>query len=258
MAKVKDISNFINSIAPYDTKCQWDNCGILIGDEERQVNKIGYTLDLTSESLESAINEDVDLIITHHPIIFHPQKSFLKGNMAYELAFYGISAISVHTCFDCAKGGINDALCSILGIEDVNGVPSDESIVPMARIGALTNEKELTSIEFADLVSEKLGTTVSVVETERKIKKVAVCGGAGMDFFLSAVNMGADAYVTGEARHHELLMAKEMGVTLVIAGHFETENPAMAYLKKYIGDAFPDINSVLLKQSNPVKFITHS
>lgn len=258
MANVKDISNFINSIAPYDTKCQWDNCGILIGDEERQVNKIGFTLDLTKESLDSAINEGVDLIITHHPIIFHPQKSFLKGNMAYELAFNGISAISAHTCFDCANGGVNDALCSILGIENVAGVPNDECVVPMARIGTLTNEKELSSIEFADLVSEKLGTTVSVVESDRKIKKVVVCGGAGMDFFCDAVNMGADAYVTGEARHHELLMAKEMGITLVVAGHFETENPAMAHLKKYIDDAFPNIDSVLLKQSNPVKFITHS
>lgn len=258
MAKVKDISEFIDSIAPYDTKCQWDNCGILVGDENKQVNKIGFALDLTPETLRCAIDSNVDLIITHHPIIFNAQKSFLKGNMAYELAFHGISAISAHTCFDCAKGGVNDALCELMGLSDVLGVPGEDCIVPMARIGYLSCEKPLTSLELAHLVSEKLNTTVSVVETDREIKRVALCGGAGMDFYFDAVNMGADAYITGEARHHELLLAKQTGVTLIVAGHFETENPAMAYLKKYIEQGFTNVETMLLNQSNPVKYINHS
>lgn len=256
MATVKDISLFIDSIAPYSTKCEWDNCGVLVGDETKPVTKIGFTLDLTHETLKDGIDKGVDLIVTHHPIIFMPQKSFLKGNMAYELACHGISAISAHTCFDCAKGGVNDTLCELLGLKDVIGVEGEGCTVPMARIGNLN--EELTSFQLAELVSEKLETTVSVVDAKRKIKKVALCGGAGMDFFFNAVNMGADAYITGEAKHHELLMAKDMGVTLIIAGHFETENPAMANLKEYVSDAFPNIETVLLKQSNPVTFITHS
>lgn len=256
MATVKEISLFIDSIAPYNTQCSWDNCGILVGDENKAVNKIGFALDLTSETLEDAINNQVDLIITHHPIIFSPQKSFLKGDIAYELALSGISAISAHTCFDCAKGGVNDALCEILDIVNVQGVPSEECSVPMARIGDLALNQELTSFQFAREVSKKLMATVSVVETERKIKRVAVCGGAGMDFFFDAVKMGADAYVTGEMKHHEMLMAKQCGVTAIAAGHFETENPSMSYLKKYIDDEFLQIDTVLLKQSSPVKFVT--
>lgn len=255
MATVKDISEYINSIAPYNTQCQWDNCGVLVGDENKAVSKIGFALDLTGETLNDAIKNGVDMIVTHHPIIFKAQKNFLKGNMAYELAFHGISAISAHTCFDCADGGVNDALCDILEIKNSEGVPCAECSVPMARIGNLSFDKELTSLELAEFVNKKLDTTVSVVETDKKIKRVAVCGGAGMDFFFDAVNMGADAYVTGEIRHHEMLYAKEIGVTVIGAGHFETENPAMKYLKKYIDDKFPTLETMLLKQSKPVKFI---
>ncbi|MBR2893309.1 MAG: Nif3-like dinuclear metal center hexameric protein, partial [Clostridia bacterium] len=160
MVTVKAISDYIDSLAPYSTKCRWDNCGILVGDENKQVHKIGFALDLTDESLSDAIAKGVDMIITHHPIIFKAQKSFLKGNMAYELASHGISAVSAHTCFDCADGGVNDALCEIFGLTDVEKVPSEECIVPMVRIGNLCYENKLTSAQFAEIVSEKLGTTV--------------------------------------------------------------------------------------------------
>ncbi len=255
MVTVKDISDYIDSLAPYSTKCQWDNCGILVGDKNEQVHKIGFALDLTEETLKAAIKNQVDMIVTHHPIIFKAQKSFLKGNMAYELASHGISAVSAHTCFDCAEGGVNDVLCEIFGLTDVEKVPSEECIIPMVRIGNLDYDNELTSEQFAEIVSKKLSTTVRLIASDRKINRVAVCGGAGMDFFEDAVNMGADAYVTGDISHHEMLEAKALGVTVIAAGHFETENPAMAYLKKYIEEKFDDIETVLLKQSNPVKFI---
>ncbi len=255
MATVREISEYINTLAPYDTKCEWDNCGILVGDEAKEVKKIGFALDLTEETLGDAVKNNVDMIITHHPIIFKAQKSFLKGNPAYELASRGISAISAHTCFDCADGGVNDVLCEILGLSDIEKVPSRDCVVPMVRIGNLGFNNMLYSTEFAEYVSRKLDTTVRVIESDKEIARVAVCGGAGMDFLEDAIKMGADAYVTGDISHHQMLEAKALGVTVVAAGHFETENPAIVYLKKYIQNKFGDIETVLLKQSNPIKFI---
>ncbi len=255
MATVKEISEYINTLAPYDTKCEWDNCGILVGDEAKEIKKIGLALDLTEETLDDAIKNNVDMIITHHPIIFKAQKSFLRGNPAYELAFNGISAISAHTCFDCADGGVNDVLCEILGLGNVEKVPSRDCVVPMVRIGNLEFNNPLSSLDFAEYVSRKLETTVRVVQSDKKIARVAVCGGAGIDFLEDAIKMGADAYVTGDISHHQMLEAKTLGITVVAAGHFETENPAMTHLKKYIQNKFSDIETILLKQSNPIKFI---
>lgn len=255
MVTVKEISDYINTLAPYNTKCEWDNCGLLVGDESKQVAKIGFALDLTEETLSDAIKNKVDMIVTHHPIIFKAQKSFLKGNMAYELAYHGICAVSAHTCFDCAEGGVNDVLCEMLELSDVEGVPTEECSEPLVRIGTLGYDNLLTSEGFAKIVAEKLGTTVRLVEADKGISRVAVCGGAGMDFIFDAVKMGADAYVTGDMSYHEALDAKSMGITVVAAGHFETENPAIAYLKKYIEEKFSDVETVLLKQSTPIKFI---
>lgn len=252
MIKVKDISEYINKIAPYETKCEWDNCGILVGNSESGVKKIGFALDLTSETLESAKKNEVDLVITHHPIIFKAQKNFLEGNMAFELAKSGINAISAHTCFDCADGGVNDVLCELLEIKDFKGVESAECAVPMARIGTV---EETEPEEFAKKVAQALKTTVRFVGGERKIKKVAVCGGAGMSFLDDVIFAGADAFVTGDISHHEMLEAKERKITVVAAGHFETENPAMPALEKRIKTKFPELETVLLSQSNPVRFV---
>lgn len=252
MVTVKDISDFIDSFAPYDTRCEWDNCGVLVGDKEKEVKKIGFCLDLTKETLKDACEKGVDMIITHHPVIFKAQKSFLKGNMAFEAAFSGVTVLSAHTCFDCAEGGVNDVLCDILEIKNVIGVPCEECTVPMVRIGDVEKQG---SLEFARKVSQKLGTVCRVADGNNEIKKVAVCGGAGADFIDDAIKMGADAYVTGDMSHHEFLDAKEKGITVIAAGHFETENPAMVALMKKVSDNFSDIETVILKQSNPVKYI---
>ena len=253
MVTVKNISDYINVIAPYNAKCEWDNCGILIGDKTKEVKKIGFTLDMTSEVLDDAVKNDVDLIITHHPIIFRAQKNFLKGNLAYDLAVSGISAISAHTSFDCANGGVNDVLCDLLGIINPVGVPDEECPVPMARIGDI---EPMNSEDFANKVADVLGTVCRVADGERLIKRVAVCGGAGPDDFLfTSAKMGADAIVTGEIKHHIFLAAKEMGITAIQAGHFETENPAVNALKKYIENEFKDVECILLKQANPTKII---
>ena len=253
MITVKNISDYIDFIAPYNTKCQWDNCGVLVGDKDKEVRKIGFTLDLTSEVLADAKENNVDLIITHHPIIFRPVKNFLKGNLAYDLAVSGISAVSAHTNFDCAMGGVNDVLCELLGITNSKGVPDEECPIPMARIGDI---KPMNSSDFAKKVADVLGTVCRVADGENIIKKVAVCGGSGADdLIFTAAEMGADAVVTGEIKHHIFLAAKEIGITAIMAGHFETENPAVSALMKYIKNEFEDVECILLKQSNPTKII---
>lgn len=250
---VKDISDYIDSIAPYNTKCDWDNCGIIIGNGNADINRIGFCLDLTEETLNQAVRQKIDLMITHHPVIFHAQKSFTNKDIVFKAALKGINIISAHTCFDCAQGGVNDVLCEIFNLKDSVKIESDECIAPMVRMGSLENV--MTSEELAHFVSQKLNTTVRLVSGVGEIKKVAVCGGAGMSFLGNVLSAGADAYITGDISHHEMIDAKEKGLCVVAAGHFETEYPAMSSLMKYVQKEFSNIDCVLLKQSNPVQFI---
>jgi putative NIF3 family GTP cyclohydrolase 1 type 2 len=123
----------------------------------------------------------------------------------------------------------------------------------MARIGRVN---KISSVDFASFVAEKLATTVRFVDAENEIERVAVCGGSGMSFLDDVISMGADAYVTGDISHHEMLDAKDKGITVIAAGHFETEYPSMYALKNYVAKEFSDVETVVLLQNNPVKFIS--
>lgn len=252
MINIKSVSEYLDSIAPYKTQCDWDNCGLLVGNAENVVEKIGICLDLTRETLEDAIKNGCNLIITHHPVIFSPKKTFLSGDLVYEAAVRNISIISAHTCFDCAENGVNDFLCEALEIKNAVGVENDECVVPMARIGDV---EEISPVELAKKISRALSATVQLVDCEKPIKKLAVCGGSAMSFFEDVVAAGADAYLTGEFKHHMLLEAKERGVTVFVAGHFETENPSLINIKKSLESKFEGVEAILLKQSPPVIFV---
>lgn len=251
MPFVNDIYEYLNTVAPFENKCSWDNCGILVGDSNKAVRKVGFTLDLTAETLNKAINESVDLIVTHHPVIFRPQSNFLAGNVAYEAAVNGISIISAHTCYDCAEKGVSHILAELLGLKNITEVETEEqpSCVRMGTVDT-TNAEDL-----AVLVAEKLGTTVRLASAENTIKTVAVCGGSGGDFIYDAVKAGADAYISGDFSHHHFLAAKETGMTIIAAGHFETENPSVIPLMNKVTENFKGITAVYLEQENPVKFI---
>lgn len=249
---VKDIAAFINTVAPYDTQCSWDNSGMLVGDPEKEVTCVAFALDLTKRTLAMAKEAGAELLVTHHPVIFHEKKNLLAGDPVYALCQSGLAAISVHTPWDCAKGGVNDVLCGLLGLQNVRGIPSDEGPVPMARIGEIA---PCSPEAFAKKVAAVLGTTVQLVPGKDEVRTVALCGGSAMDFFFDAVALGADAYLTGEAKHHELLLAADCEKTLVVGGHFATEFPPMAALQQKVQAAFPTLRTVLLDQPYPVRFI---
>ena len=252
MAKVTDVLNFLDGEIPFKNKYEWDNCGLLIGDENAEINKIGFTLDLTKRTLQTAIRNGVNLIITHHPAIFHPQKNFLKGNVIFEAAVNNISVISSHTCYDSAKGGVSEILAERIGLKDIRIVETEEKPY-CVRIGKID---AVSPGEFAQIVAERLDTTVRFTEGKNLIKTVAVCSGSGGDFVSDALKAGADAYVTGDISHHHFLIGEETGLTIIGAGHFETENIAMKPLMQRINNKFGDIETMELSQKNPVVYVS--
>lgn len=246
---VNEVFEYINSIAPFEKQCEWDNSGLVIGDKNSETEKIGIVLDITEEAVKYAAENGINLIVSHHPVIFRAVKTVLADDPAYLLIKNGISAICAHTSLDVAKGGVNDALADKLGFK--NAVPlSENGETEMVRVAETS---ELSGRQLAMLCAEKLSTGVTVADSGNIIKKVALCGGAGADFMHDAANAGCDAYITGEAKHHEFLDAKAMGITLIAAGHFETENPVVSVLAEKIRNNF-DCEVEIIPQKSPVKY----
>ncbi len=246
---VKAVYEFINEIAPFEKQCEWDNSGLIVGDPDAEVKKIGVVLDITLDAVKYAAENGINLIVSHHPVIFNAAKAFLVNNPAYQLARSGISAICAHTSLDTARGGVNDALAAALGFE--NAVPlSETGETEMIRVAEIS---ETDAENLSRLVADKLSTGVTVADGKKAIKTVALCGGAGGDFMHDVAAAGCDAFITGEAKHHEFLAAAEAGLTLISAGHFETENPVIAFLAETLRNNL-ECEIEIIPQNSPVKY----
>lgn len=246
--KVKDILSFIDSVAPFDTQESWDNSGFLIGDPEAEVTKAALSLDVTIETVGLATQAGAQLLISHHPVIFEARTWLHPGDPAYEAVRAGLSVICAHTCLDSAEGGVNDVLAKLIGLENVRPLPLEGTCVPMVRVGE--TEKPLTAKELALRVKAAVGGRLAVAAGTDEIKTVAVCGGAGGSL-AKEIRGKADALVTGELKHHNLLFAHDAGMTLIAAGHFETEAPVMTALYEKLKENFKQIDFELLKVSSP-------
>lgn len=244
MAKVKDFYGYLNSIAPFETQEDWDNSGMLVGDMNAEVKKAAVVLDITHEEIKKAKAIGADLIISHHPVIFNPIKSVTKGSVPYELVASSINALCCHTPLDIADGGTNDSLAELLGI---NVTRADD---PILRLGTV---EPTTAQELAGKIANTLNTKVRYADTGKTIKKIAICTGAGCSLIEAAGEI--DAFITGDASHHNFLDCVQAGITLIAAGHYETEIIVVPVLVKKLQAQFPDIEIIDSKQENPIKFI---
>ncbi len=244
MAKVKDFYDFLNSIAPFETQEDWDNSGMLVGDMDAEVKKVAVVLDITHEEIKKAKAIGADLIISHHPVIFNPIKSVTRGNVPYELVASSINALCCHTPLDIADGGTNDSLAKLLGIE----VTRTED--PILRLGTV---EPTTAENLAGKIAKTLNTKVRYADAGKTIKKIAICTGAGCSLIEAAGEI--DAFITGDASHHNFLDCIQAGITLIAAGHYETEIVVVPVLVKKLQAQFPDIEIIDIKQENPIKFI---
>lgn len=244
MAKVKDFYGYLNSIAPFETQEDWDNSGMLVGDMDAEVKKVAVVLDITHEEIKKAKAIGADLIISHHPVILNPIKSVTRGSVPYELVASSINALCCHTPLDIADGGTNDSLAELLGIE----VTRTED--PILRLGTV---EPTTAENLAGKIAKTLNTKVRYADAGRKIEKIAICTGAGCSLIEAAGEI--DAFITGDASHHNFLDCIQAGITLIAAGHYETEIVVVPVLVKKLQAQFPDIEIIDIKQENPIKFI---
>ncbi len=244
MATVKEVYKFIDIIAPFSTQEEWDNSGLLVGEENKEVSRILFALDITSDVLNQAINSNAELIITHHPIIFKPVSNILSDSLLYKLIENGISIISAHTNYDKAADGVNDILCKVIGATKYEKV--EDTCLNIAYF-----ENSVFSDDFALYLRGKLGGVVRHNSLEKKVSKIAVCSGSGSDYLSLAKELNCDALLTGDASHHAFLDASEMDIALFACGHFETENIAIKPLAERISNEF-NIECIIAKQNTPI------
>lgn len=262
MPSVNDVLLHIDNRYPFCTQMDFDNAGFLIGRSDSPVTKVLLSLDITPGVALEASNVGAQLIVSHHPVIFNPIKSVTDqdpvGQTLLILAENRIAAICVHTNLDKAPGGVNDVLARTLGLDDIGYLETVESLPSgdygIGRFGTLAEEMPLA--QFCKSVKQRLSSNgIRYASCGKPVKKVAVGGGACHDYIKNALLCGCDTFVTSDLKYNDFLDACDIGINLVDAGHFPTENVIMPILGATLQLAFPDVTVIFSTHSEAIKYI---
>lgn len=254
MTTVNDILLYVESLAPKAMKESWDNVGLLCGSAKQEVRKLMVALDPFESVCKEAAQWGADLLVTHHPVIFQPAKSVTDddgvGRALLQLIRHDISAINAHTNLDCTPGGVNDVLAAKVGLQDVavlNPKGVNEEGIPWGLLRHGTVES-CSLGEFLAQVKAALGCEgLRYTDGGKAVHHVAVGGGACAGALREVADAGCDTFVTADVRYNQFWDAAELGVNLIDAGHFATENPVVSMLAEKLQAAFPDVEIKISK-----------
>ncbi|MDU6182721.1 MAG: Nif3-like dinuclear metal center hexameric protein [Anaerococcus vaginalis] len=237
--KIKDIIKFLEERFPLSLQEDWDNSGLQIGNIENDLTNIMISLDLDEQTIQKAKEKSCNLIINHHPFLFSSIKSIdlNKGNgkIIKDLIKNDITVFAMHTNLDIGKGGVNDNLAKLLELRDISNLDTNNEN-PMARFGYTD---EITAYDFSKFVKEKLNCKGLILygDKDKKIEKVALCGGAGSDFINDAIQKGCDLIVTSDVKYHEAIDNCKK-INIVDPGHFASENHIIYMIKDLLEKNF--------------------
>lgn len=257
----KDIMHILEEIFPTEYALEWDNVGLLVGRDQKEVKKIYIALDATEEVIQTTIKEQADMLITHHPMIFNGIKRVtgenLVGRKVLDLALNDISYYAMHTNYDVK--GMADLAMEKMGVYsgevlDVTAVEEDGREEGVGRVWDLPENTTLSNC--CQLVKEAFGLDAVRLfgDPEAMVHRLAICPGAGKSDIDLAVKKGADVYVTGDIGHHDGLDALEEGLAIIDAGHYGVEHIFIEDIKTFLEDNLQDVEVIAAPIEHP--FVT--
>jgi dinuclear metal center YbgI/SA1388 family protein len=228
--KIQEFTAAMERIAPKELALEFDNPGLLVEPDHAEISRVLVALDCTKAVAEEAADWGADLVLTHHPLFFHPVQHMAYSDPATAAACvllrHGIGLFAAHTNLDAAHGGVNETLCALFGIREA--IPFDEGV---GRVGIL-KEPETLAV-FAKRAELLLNAQVRYLgDPETAVLRVAVMGGSGGSSVAAAAEQKADVLLTGELKHSDALDAQMLGLGLIVAGHYETEAVVLGPLMK--------------------------
>ena len=250
MASVKEIEAFLFSKAPRELAMEWDNVGLLVGFPDHEVKRLLVALDITNEVVEEAAALGAELIVAHHPVmncawekVQTIREDTVQGSILIRMLTNGLSGICMHTNLDAVEGGVNDALARKLSLTDIAQFHQD-GVDPTGRPYGIGRTGRATGFDnaeqFARFVRDVLDAKGLRLEDGGKpVRKVAVGGGACGGMLRDAVGQGCDTFVTADVKYDVFLDARAMGINLIDAGHFSTENVVCPVLEEWLRTGFP-------------------
>ena len=263
MASVATVCEVLEQSAPSQLAEGWDNVGLLVGEPSREVTRLMTCLTITPASAAEAVEENGQMIVTHHPLPFRELRRLTSettpGRLLLQLIEAEIAIYSPHTALDSSERGINQQLAEGIGLVRIHPLlpgPDENPPQGTGRVGELDSPMPLGTL--AGTVSRFLQTAgVQMVgDADTQIQRVAVACGSGGGFLEEAREAGCDLLLTGEARFHTCLEADATGIALLLPGHFSSERFALDQLAQQLAGELPDVETFSSRrETDPLKWV---
>ena len=245
--KVSDIISAIERVAPLHLQDDFDNSGLQAGFPEAPVSTVLTCLDVTEDIVDEAAARGCQMIVSHHPLLFHPLKqvsdSTYQQRCVVKALSKGIAIYSAHTSLDNAPGGVNTRLASIIGLKDLHWIqPKEGCDGGSGVIGTLS--EEMTDSDFLARLKELFSVECvrHTAPVGKTVRKVGLCGGGGAFLMRDALRLGADAFVTGEFHYHDYFESD--GMLLAELGHYQSEICTADLLSDILKEALPELHVI--------------
>lgn len=260
--KIIEVVNALERFAPLPLQEDYDNAGLQVGLTEGEVSGALLCLDVTEDIVDEAIANGCNLIVSHHPLIFHKLRRLSDEDYVQRTVMkavkHDVAIVAMHTNMDAALGGVNFKIAEKLGLsaprffgkmQEVDGEKGGEGV-----IGAFS--EAMAADDFVALIKERFDVECVMTNEllRRPIKTVALCGGAG-DFLLpDAVRAGADAFITGEMHYHQYF-GYEQVIQIAVLGHYQSEQFTKEIFRDIIARECPGVRCVLSEiNTNPILY----
>jgi len=256
MAKLSEITAFLESLVPLQQQDGWDNSGLQLGWSEQEVERVGFSLTVSREVIAEAKEKGIDLIVTHHPLtisglkVFTP--SYYPQNLLLELVKSSISLYALHTNLDVSPFGPTALISEFLNLQNVKPITVNPPYGVVGNLEEECSQKELLS-KLKSFLPKDVFRAVNY-SPDSSVKKVAVCSGSGASF-IDLVAGKVDVYITGDVKYHDAMKAKDLGLTVFDMGHFGTERLFYKKLKGLLESAFPQVDFILLTEKSPFEVV---
>ncbi len=259
---LSEIIQQLEALAPRAAACDWDNPGLLVGRRDREISKVYIALDATASVVDAAIAAGAELILTHHPILFHAVKQVNDetplGRKLLTLIRNDVAVYSMHTNFDSCPGGMGDLVCRQLGLQNLGPMEAaayqEDNVFAAAEraegrevsrygIGFVAELPEAMSArELATYVKRCFGLPfVNFYDAGRPIRRLACCPGSGRGEMENVLRCAVDAFLTGDMGHHDGLDYVEAGISLLDAGHYGLEHVFVPAVAAYMRKHYPEL-----------------
>ncbi len=245
--KLIEIVEVANRKFPFSYSEDWDNSGVQVGNLEREIKNIAFSLDANPSTILFAQQTSSELLITHHPLILQPIKTFISSDLSVETLKaairYDIDVMSLHTNLDAAPGGLNDYLAQLIGLNHVF-VPERAMCARFGNLECLISLDALNELVKARLSIDQ--TTLITNDKDCLVSKVFLASGSGAGYLADAIRLEADVMITGDVKYHAAVDARRCGVSVIDAGHFGMEKHAVRLMADSFKNEFKNMGAQMV------------